>query len=458
MEYEKYDDPIRLNVTNPQKIVPGLIRLMETGIGEPLYPGDERRIFVESLAAVFVQLYNLVDDSARQVMLKHARGEVLDALGERLGIERLQATPATTILCFELDEPRDTNIIIPSGTKATTDGSVYFATDHAAVLQAGTYAVDVSAHCLQSGSEHNGYTAGQIKTLVDLIPWIARVYNCTETLNGDDGEPYTTEGDDRLRERIRLAPAKRSTAGPEQAYKYWAMTADADIVDAAVIAVVEKATKTLPVYDKCAFLGGSDLRLMSLTVYKPDGTEAIRNTDYSAYYTDDLMRITLFGPLENATEITVSYEAGREGEVKIIPLCAEGQIPTKEILDKVQEIAGADDVRPMTDKVHVQAPEIVWYDIDLTYWAQNGVETDVIETVEGKNGAIEQYAKWQAESIGENINPDQLKRRILSPDWDEGLIGALRVQINRPSYTELKDYQVARWSGVCNVDHYTTAR
>ena len=33
-----------------------------------------------------------------------------------------------------------------------------------------------------------------------------------------------TEGDNRLRERIRLAPAKRSTAGPEQAYIYWVMT------------------------------------------------------------------------------------------------------------------------------------------------------------------------------------------------------------------------------------------
>ena len=48
---------------------------------------------------------------------------------------------------------------------------------------------------------------------------------------GDDGEPYTTEGDDRFRERIRLAPSSFSVAGPLAAYRYYALSADAEIVD-----------------------------------------------------------------------------------------------------------------------------------------------------------------------------------------------------------------------------------
>lgn len=47
-------------------------------------------------------------------------------------------------------------------------------------------------------------------------------------------EPYTTEGDDRLRERIRLAPSTLSTAGPESAYRYHILSADSDIIDVAI--------------------------------------------------------------------------------------------------------------------------------------------------------------------------------------------------------------------------------
>ena len=98
-------------------------------------------------------------------------------------------------------------------------------------------------------AKFNGYAAGTIATLVDLIPYIESVTNLTETAGGDDGEPYTTEGDNRLRERIRLAPAKRSTAGPEQAYIYWVMTADSSIVDAKAVSEKETVSETLTVYD-----------------------------------------------------------------------------------------------------------------------------------------------------------------------------------------------------------------
>ena len=42
----------------------------ENGVGEPLYPGDERRMFGEVLAQVLVSVYNTVNDSCRQRMLR----------------------------------------------------------------------------------------------------------------------------------------------------------------------------------------------------------------------------------------------------------------------------------------------------------------------------------------------------------------------------------------------------
>ena len=46
---------------------------------------------------------------------------------------------------------------------------------------------------MSNGTKFNGYAAGTITTLVDLIPYIESVTNLTETAGGDDGEPYTTE-------------------------------------------------------------------------------------------------------------------------------------------------------------------------------------------------------------------------------------------------------------------------
>lgn len=201
---------------------------------EPLYPGDERRIFGEALVAVLVSLYNEFNDRMKQRTLQHARGAVLDALGERLGVERAQPAAASATFRFSVEQALPENIVIPEGTRITTDGSVYFATAENTVLPAGSMTVDVLGVCMVGGSSYNGFTPGTIGTLVDLIPYISSAKNTTISTGGDDGEPYTTEGDDRFRERIRLAPAKLSTAGSESGYRYWALTADPDIVDVAI--------------------------------------------------------------------------------------------------------------------------------------------------------------------------------------------------------------------------------
>lgn len=201
---------------------------------EALYPGDERRIFAEGLVKVLVNLYNEFNDKMKQRTLRYARGYVLDAIGERLGVERLSPASASAMFRFTASAALPNNIIIPAGSRITTDGSIYFATQEAAVLSAGETYVDVEAVCTEGGSAYNGYTAGQIATLVDLIPYISGAKNTTVSSGGDDGEPYTTDGDNRLRERIRLAPSRLSTAGPENGYRYFALSADPGIVDVAI--------------------------------------------------------------------------------------------------------------------------------------------------------------------------------------------------------------------------------
>ena len=214
---------------------------------EALYPGDERRIFAEALVQVFVAMFSLFNDRAKQKALQYARGPVLDELGKRMLVERLQPAYASATFRFSVSAVIGENIVIPAGTRITTDGSVYFATQEAAVIPAGGSYIDIEGVCISGGSEYNGFTAGAIATLVDLIPYISGAVNITESAGGDDGEPYTEEGDNRYRERIRLAPSALSTAGPEEAYRYWALSADPDITDVA-IDCPEDAPNTVNIY------------------------------------------------------------------------------------------------------------------------------------------------------------------------------------------------------------------
>lgn len=453
-ETNTYGEDIHLTTIDSSTIYTELITALEKGAGEPLYPGDERRIYGEALVAVFVALYNKLDDVGRQTLLRYARGEVLDAIGERLGVKRLEGDTAKTVMRFSLSTPRETNIIIPKWTKVTPDGENYFATDEIAVLQAGTYSVEIPTSAVGNGVKFNGYAAGTITTLVDLIPYIESVTNLTETAGGDDGEPYTTEGDNRLRERIRLAPAKRSTAGPEQAYIYWVMTADSSIVDAKAVSEKETVSETLTVYDGKAFKGGGALLTDSLVV-KAHGqsTAAAKDTDYTVDYTDGLLTITLKGSLSAAESIDIIITRTLEGCVKIVPLLEGGGIPDAAMLAKVLDVVNAKDIRPLTDKVSAVPPEVETYDIEIVYYTTPESEAEVIANVEGTGGAIDRYNEWQVAALGRDINPDQLRKRILSPSWGENLTGAFRVDVVKPTYKALDDTQVAKFSGHLTVSH-----
>lgn len=215
--------------TDAGQIYDFILYVLENGVTEELYPGDERRIFGEALTSLVVALYSTMNDSTKQSTLRYARGEVLDALGEFAGVYRIEALPATTTVRFSLKEAVSQNIIITKGTRVTSDYSRYFHTKETAVLQAGSVYADVEVESTEGGSNYNDIPVGEINVLVDLIPFIDGVSNLSKTDGGGD-----EEGDEDMRERIRLAPASRSTTGPKNSYKYYAVSADATVADAHV--------------------------------------------------------------------------------------------------------------------------------------------------------------------------------------------------------------------------------
>lgn len=388
--------------TTDETIYTDILEELENGVGEPLYPGDERRIFGDTMAKVIVTVYNTVNDACRQKMLRYARGTVLDALGENRDVIRLDPTYATTTLRFTVTEAVGSNIIIPAGLRVTGDFVHYFLTDTTAVLYAGSLYVDVAATAEEGGTDYNNIDEGEISEIVDVsdVPLLDGVTNLTITEGGGDREE-----DEPYRERIREAENKLSTAGPAKAYKYWALSANSLVTDAVVESEKETITRTLKTYAGHAFQGGANLLPDTLVVFLSDGSEATAGADYTAEYAD------------------------------VLAACS------------------ADDVRPLTDMVTVEAPETHEYDIELTYYTTKANESEVVQNVEGSGGAIDQYINWQGSTLNQDINPDELRKRILCPDWADDLIGATRVQIIKPEYTELNSTTVAKFSGKKTVKH-----
>lgn len=210
--------------TDALAIAEEAIQRYEIFTGETLYPGDEKRVFLLTLIQILVAAKNDINDTGKQNLLRYARGEVLDALGELAGATRLEAVKAVTILRFTLSQAQGFNIMIPAGTRATPDGLLYFVTVKDQIITAGQTYMDLDAAAVDSGTKYNGFGAGQVKILVDPIPYVASVSNTTVTGGGTEAE-----SDPDYLERIRLAPKSRSNAGPSGAYEYLARSADSGI-------------------------------------------------------------------------------------------------------------------------------------------------------------------------------------------------------------------------------------
>lgn len=328
--------------TDAAQIYTTVMNWLMDSVNEPLYPGDERRIYGEALIFVLVNVYNEMNDTAKQRTLQYARGYVLDALGERVGAVRLQPSPAYDTFRFTLSAAQTQNIIIPAGTRITPDGSVYFATDETAIIQAGQTFVDVLAVCTTTGTDYNGMPAGTIKTLVDLIPYVASVSNLNGTTGGDDGEPYTTEGDDRFRERIRLAPSSFSVAGPLAAYRYYALSADPDIIDVNISSPTANNIVIVPLME-----GG--------TIPDEDTIQKVKEV-----FADDIRPmtdiVTVKAPEQVTYDINIKYYCTLDNEADAITI-VEGEGGALEQFQTWQCGALGRDINPDQLKKFILAPK-----------------------------------------------------------------------------------------------------
>lgn len=254
-------DTINFTEIDVQKLRDETIELAEQRTGELLYPGDERRIFTDVVIYILAVSFAHANEQCKGRLLGYAAGYQLDALGERVNCTRLQPSPAHTRLRFTLATARPTPVTIARHTLVTADNKVIFETDEEAVIQPGKLEVtDVPATATTGGTITNGIPAGAIQSFVTEVPFVTGVFNTVESSGGDDGEPYPIaidsengdngEGDDRYRERIKLAPAAYSAAGSAASYEYHARSASGNIESVAVTSDQEAGTVDIYVTEK----------------------------------------------------------------------------------------------------------------------------------------------------------------------------------------------------------------
>ena len=221
--------------TNAEATLDRIVQGYEVAAGRKLGEADPVMLFLKSIAYENVLLRNAIDFTGKQNLLFYAEGDYLDHLGFLLDIERNEAKNSLTTLRFTLASVQSSNIIIPLNTKVS-DGNYTFQTTEVTQIVAGQLTVDVGAESVISGDETNNISIDRINQFIDVIPYVEKVSNLTDTSGGAN-----TESDDSYKKRIALAPSSFSVAGPYESYKFWALTANQNIID---VAVVNKEERT----------------------------------------------------------------------------------------------------------------------------------------------------------------------------------------------------------------------
>ncbi len=120
------------------------------------------------------------------------------------------------------------------------------------------------------------------------------------------------------------------------------------------------------------------------------------------------------------------------GVIAIHTLMDDGQIAGDEIKAAILETCSADSVRPLTDHVTVVDPDVVSYDITMTYYLSEDSTESAADLQEAIENAVDDYVAWQCGKLGRDINPSKLIAMVMAA-------GAKRVVVTSPTFRHMED-------------------
>ena len=139
----------------------------------------------------------------------------------------------------------------------------------------------------------------------------------------------------------------------------------------------------------------------------------------------------------NASISDVLVKSDDPVEVIIEFIMENGELPTEGIIQGLQIYLSDEQIRPLTDKVKVKAPDTVDYKLDVKYYI-NTSDLKRADTIKANvAAAVDQYVIWQRSKIGRDINPSQLIQMMVSA-------GAKRVEVKLPVFQIVGATNVAK--------------
>jgi len=214
------------------KITQEWIAYYEEKTGKKLQDAQIERLLIDVGAYRENLLRIKIQEVAKSNLLSYAPMEVLEHLGELVGVTKLEGKYSKTMMKFGINQTVNFDIPIYKDTEIETkDGKFVFKTDEDAIIRAGESFVTVEVTCETAGADANGYEVGDINNLITPLSYdISEISNIDESHSGADEE--TVES---LRERIRLAPESFSNAGSEGAYRFHTLSAHQSVIDVEVM-------------------------------------------------------------------------------------------------------------------------------------------------------------------------------------------------------------------------------
>lgn len=133
----------------------------------------------------------------------------------------------------------------------------------------------------------------------------------------------------------------------------------------------------------------------------------------------------------------VEVESPEVCVVDVRILLQDGEMPTETMLEEIKEKLSASDIRPVTDKVCVSAPDAKGFSVDATYYIDRADQERAEEIAKAQQETVDDYIAWQTEKMGRDINPSKLIGMMMDA-------GAKRVEVRSPSFAVVKKNEVGK--------------
>ncbi|MDR1975585.1 MAG: baseplate J/gp47 family protein [Campylobacteraceae bacterium] len=180
---------------------------------------------LEAIAYRKVLLKNRINDSIYSMLINYATGADLDNLAALYGVARLQGTKPQAQVNFSLTIALSTDVTIPAGTIFRSDRGDISTLKSSVTIPAG----ETTAFGILILEEYTKQSAVKTEYIQNPLPFVIKASQPDSYIGG-----APVESDDAFRERAILSLDRFSTAGSVQAYKYYTLTANAKIEEAAV--------------------------------------------------------------------------------------------------------------------------------------------------------------------------------------------------------------------------------